>query len=81
MGGRGDDAQRARKRRVVLRRQQGRHEHQIRHAVADGAERPLRGVDQNQLGVDTLADHGRELGRLAPIRFDSKNELHIRFAT
>ena len=57
MCSRGDHAQRRRQRRIVLRREQRGHEHQIGHAVADGVERPLGRLDQNQLGVDAFAYH------------------------
>ena len=79
VGGRCDNAQRSRERRVVLRREQRRDQDEIRHPVADGVERVCGRVGEQQLRADT-PDHTRELGGLAPVRLDGENERHSRFA-
>ncbi len=78
--GRGDDAQRGRQRRIVLRREQRGDEHQIGDTIADRVEGLLGRAHQNQLGAHTFADDGRQMGRLAAVWFDRKNERHPRFA-
>ena len=77
----GNHAQRRGQRGVVLRREQRRHEHEIRHAVADRLEGALGRVGEDQLGADALADDGGQRVALTPIRFDGKNDGHPRFAS
>ena len=78
-GGR-DDPQRRRQRRIVLRRKERGHEHQIRHAVADRVERAFGGVRENQLRADQVPDDSGEMGGLPAIGFDGENDGHPRYA-
>ena len=78
MRGRRDHAQRRREGGIVLRRQQRRHEHEIRHPASDGVQCVSGRVGQHQFGAHTT-DHTRELGGLAPIGFDGENQRHSRF--
>jgi hypothetical protein len=72
----GDDAQRRGERRVVLRREQRGHEHEIRHAAADRIERALGRVRKNQLRADAVPHDGGDVRRLASIGFNGQNDRH-----
>jgi hypothetical protein len=79
--GRRDDSKRRGQRRIVLGRQQRRHEDQIGNAVADGREGELGRFRQNELRPHALSDDMRQVRRLAAIGFDDKNQRHPTFST
>src|SRR4029077_11100199 len=56
--------------------EQRRHQHHVRHAVADRIERALSGVRDDQLRGDAMADHAGEVGGLPPVWFDGENNGH-----
>ena len=76
MGRRRDHPQRRRQRGIVLRREQGRHQHQIGNPVADRVERAFGGVREQQLRAYLVPHDGGEVRGLAPVRFDGKNDGH-----